>query len=110
MPPKKTAKPATDWVALLKTGAAGVKKWNRLTTAERVAVKLAGADLSGCDLTGINLSGVAAQGASFANCVLTDARLHGVSSASVPTSFDRASFAGATLTRANLSSAGFDDT
>lgn len=76
-----------------------VKKWNRLTLAQRAKVKLAGADLSGRDLTGINLSGLTADGASFAGAVLTDARLTG--------SFNKASFAGATLTRAKLARGAF---
>jgi hypothetical protein len=107
MPPKKPgtkaatkpAKPPTDWVAVLKTGEAGVRKWNRLTTAEREAVRLAKADLGGCDLTRINLNGVSAEGASFAAADLTYARLRGT--------FDKASFAGATLTRALLQGGSF---
>lgn len=78
-----------------------VKKWNRLTVAQRSKVQFTGADLGGCDLTGINLNGVrAADGASFAGAVLTDARLTG--------SFTNASFAGATLTRAKLTGGAFD--
>jgi uncharacterized protein YjbI with pentapeptide repeats len=109
--PKTTArKPkasAVDWVAVLRSGPAGVKKWNRLTTAERAAVKLAGADLGGCDLTGANLSGIDATGASFAAAVLADARLNGLATAGAR--FYKASFAGADLTRAKLTGAGFDE-
>src|SRR5262245_41083046 len=80
---------------------AAVKKWNRLTAAQRSQVRFTGADLGGCDLTGINLNGVtAADGASFAGAVLTDARLTGT--------FNNASFAGATLTRAKLAGGAFD--
>jgi hypothetical protein len=77
------------------TAGTAVKKWNRLTVAERSKVKFTGADLSKCDLTGINFNGVqAADGASFAHANLTDARLTG--------SFTKASFTAATLTRAKI--------
>lgn len=80
----------------------GVKKWNRLTIAQRSKVNLTGGDLGGCDLTGIKLNGqTAADGASFGGATLTDARLKG--------SFNEASFAGATLTRANLTGGLFDN-
>ncbi|HZN33764.1 MAG TPA: pentapeptide repeat-containing protein [Pirellulaceae bacterium] len=79
-----------------------VKRWNRLTIAQRSGVKFAGADLAGCDLSGINLNGVlGADGASLAAANLSGARLAG--------SFERASFAGATLTGARLSGCFFED-
>src|SRR5258708_5007759 len=108
MPKTKQAKPTVKTVSdyFAGTGAdadrAAVKKWNRLTVAQRSQVEFTGADLSGRDLTGINLNGVtAADGASFAGAVLTDARLTG--------SFNKATFAGATLTRAKLNGTAFDD-
>jgi len=80
----------------------GVKKWNRLTVAQRSAVNFAGADLSQRDLTSINMNGVkSADRASFAGANLTDARLAG--------SFNNALFAKATLTRARLIGVAFDD-
>ncbi|MBN9521700.1 pentapeptide repeat-containing protein [bacterium] len=83
----------------------GVRKWNRLTAAERTRSKLTAADLGGCDLTGINLSGVTADRASFAAANLTDARLSGLPSSQA--SFDKTSFAGADLTRAKLTGGSF---
>src|SRR5262245_43610967 len=78
-----------------------VKKWNRLTVAERSTVQFTGVELTGRDLTGINLSGVAtAEEASFAGAILTDARLSG--------SFNKASFAGATMTRVKMTGLTFD--
>ena len=53
--PKKPAKPPVDWVAVLKTGAEGVKKWNKLTGKQRKAADIGRGDFSGCDLSGINL-------------------------------------------------------
>lgn len=94
--PKKAAtnkKPATDWVAILRSGADGVKKWNRLTGKERQAVKLTGADLSGVDLTGANLSWVKAERVNFSGTNLTRARL------------DQARFAHASFVNGNLSDA-----
>ncbi|HEY2910262.1 MAG TPA: pentapeptide repeat-containing protein [Gemmataceae bacterium] len=100
MPAKKPALTSAEWVAVLKTGAEGVKKWNRLTGVERAKVKLSGADLSGCDLAGINLSGVTANGASFAKANLTDTRL--------PSHANDASFIEATLPRAKATKGVFD--
>lgn len=77
-----------------------VKKWNRLTGAQRAMVSFADADLSGRDLTGINLKGVTAESALFANANLTDARLTGT--------FNQTSFAGATLIRAKMTGGAFD--
>lgn len=99
--PTKPPAAVADWIAVLKNGPAGVKKWNRLTVAERSKIKLAGADFSGCDLSGINLKGIAAGGASFVNAVLADASLHSCDC-------HNASFAGATLTRAKLIGGDFD--
>jgi Pentapeptide repeats (8 copies) len=93
-------KPAVDWIALLRAGADGVKKWNRLTRAGRKAVDLTAADLSGIDLVGINLTDMEAGKASFARSNLGGASLTGGG-------FDGADFTGVTLTDADLSSARF---
>jgi uncharacterized protein YjbI with pentapeptide repeats len=79
---------------------AGVRKWNRLTTAERSDISLVGADLAGCDLSGIKLLDVHASQASFTGATLVNARISGV--------LDRASFAGADLTGAKLTNGSFD--
>jgi uncharacterized protein YjbI with pentapeptide repeats len=79
----------------------GVKKWNRLTSAQRSKVNFKGIDLSGRDLTGINLNDVVAEGASFAGTTLASARLAG--------NFKGASFAGATLAAAKLVGGSFDE-
>src|SRR5690242_15991554 len=53
-----------------------VKRWNRLTIADRSVVSFKAADLTGCDLTGINLKGVtSADRSSFTRTILVDARL-----------------------------------
>jgi hypothetical protein len=93
-------RPAIDWPALLRSGPAGVKKWNRLTGVEREQAKLEKADLAGCDLTGVNLGGVTANGTSFAGAILTKARLTGGA-------FDATDFSGANLSGADLSGSHF---
>jgi hypothetical protein len=99
--PKPTPdKPSADWAAVLRSGPAGVRRWNRLTRAERKAARLAGLDLSGCDLTGVNLFDADAEKASFAGSTLTEARLTGGS-------FDGADLSAAKLARADLSEARF---
>src|SRR5688572_1438573 len=79
---------------------AGVRKWNRLTTGERSAISLVGADVAGCELTGIKLVDVHASKASFAGATLVNARVSGV--------LDRASFVGGDLTGAKLADGSFD--
>lgn len=96
-PAEPQADPA-DWPAVLRSGPAGVKTWNRLTVAERKGVDLAGADLGGCDLSGAKLRGVRAKGASFAGSNLSKAEL-------VEAELSRAGFAGADLTKAKLKKA-----
>ncbi|AWM41868.1 Secreted effector protein pipB2 [Gemmata obscuriglobus] len=100
-------KPPTDWVAVLKSGAAGVAKWNRLTGPARAAIPLTGADLSGADLSGIDLRGVSADGAVLAGCKLAGARLDGTR---LGGTWKKASFAGADLTGAGLTGGVFDAT
>ncbi|MCI0704899.1 MAG: pentapeptide repeat-containing protein [Planctomycetia bacterium] len=89
-PVKAKKKLPPDWVAILRSGADGVKKWNKLTLAERRAIKLAGADLSGCDLTGVKLSGVNAAKINLSGSTLTKARFD-------DSDFENASFASANL-------------
>jgi hypothetical protein len=96
----KVQRPPIDWIAVLKSGPTGVKKWNRLTASERTAIDLSRADLSNCDLSGINLRGVTAKRASFANCILTAARL--------PAHNANASYQAATLSGASLTGSDFD--
>jgi hypothetical protein len=98
---------------------AGVKKWNRLTTAERSDISLVGADLAGCDLTGIKLLDVHASKTSLAGATLVQARISGVLDRALFTgadltgaklndgSFDKADFSGAKLARANLADGSF---
>ena len=79
---KKPAKPKVDWVALLRSGPDGVKKWNKLTVAERKAVRLGACDLAGADLSGINLRGLRlnklhAPGAKFVGANLGDTWIEG---------------------------------
>jgi hypothetical protein len=93
--PKKSAKPPVDWVAVLKSGAEGVKKWNKLTAAQRHQVKLSRADFANCDLSGINLKDVVvksfkAAGAKFAGAKLASAE------------FPKGQLAGADFTGADM--------
>jgi hypothetical protein len=92
--PKKLTKPPTDWVAVLRLGPEGVKKWNKLTSIQRKQVKLAGADLRECDLSGVKLRDVNAIGANFTGTNLTGANLDGT--------FTKVLFTNANLTGANL--------
>jgi hypothetical protein len=79
---KKPAKSKMDWVALLRSGSDGVKRWNKLTVADRKAVRLAACDLAGADLSGINLRGLRltklhAPGAKFVGANLGDTWIEG---------------------------------
>ena len=86
-PAPKAPKPPTDWVAVLKSGPAGVKKWNKLTAAERAVAKLAGADLGEADLTNATFrslsvgkfkaAGAKLRGANFVNSNFVGAALSG---------------------------------
>jgi hypothetical protein len=96
----KSRPTAVDWLAVLRSGPDGVRKWNRLTRAGRKVVRLTGADLAGCDLAGMNLYDADAGRASFARAALSGARLEGGT-------FDGADFTGAKLDGADLSSARF---
>jgi hypothetical protein len=100
MAKSKAKAPAKDWPALLRTGPDSIKKWNKLTRAERKKVDLSGLTFDGCDLTGINLADARAAKASFANTTLAGAKLAGGS-------FDEAQFAGAKLQNGDLSHASF---
>jgi hypothetical protein len=71
----KPRPPAVDWLAVLRSGPVGVRRWNRLTRAVRIAVKLKGVDLGKCDLAGADLRYVDARGASFAGALLGGAKL-----------------------------------
>jgi hypothetical protein len=76
---KKAKKPAIDWVAELRSGQPGVKKWNKLSWSERMKVKFDGADLSGADLRGVkfsyvDLSGVDLTGANLEGAFLGTTR------------------------------------
>jgi uncharacterized protein YjbI with pentapeptide repeats len=100
---RATAKPRkadNDWPARLRTGPAGVRKWNRLTLAERKEVDLSGVDLGGCDLSDVNFRSARAEKASFAASTLSRAKLAGGS-------FDHADFSGANLGGADLGRGSF---
>jgi hypothetical protein len=104
-PPKpgSAAKPAktgpADWPSVLKTGAAGVRSWNRMKAGERKAVDLSRADLGGLDLSGANFAGVQAKKASFAGSTLAKANL-------AQSRIDGADFSTADLRKARLTAAG----
>ncbi len=87
--------PPIDWMAILRSGPTGVKKWNRLTRAGRKAVPLDGVDLSQCDLSEANLSDASARKAAFVGSLLARARLDGGR-------FEKADFRDACFARANL--------
>jgi hypothetical protein len=77
--PKPKAKPATDWGAILRQGKAGVRKWNGLSSGDRLRARIVGADLSNADLTGVkfsfvDLSGVNLTGATLDGALLGSAR------------------------------------
>ncbi|AMV28772.1 Secreted effector protein pipB2 [Gemmata sp. SH-PL17] len=92
---KPAPKADVNWVEVLKSGAAGVKKWNKLTVAERKAVKLTSADLCGADLAEINFRGLSATKLKAAGAKLVGAN-------GVGASFLAGDFHGADLTDANL--------
>lgn len=76
--PKTAPKPKkVDWVAELKSGQPGVKKWNKLDWQARGKIKIAGADLSGADLTKVNFSYHDLCGVDLTGCVLDGAMLGG---------------------------------
>src|SRR5262249_8629319 len=66
-----------DWVAVLRSGPAGVQKWNRLTAGQRQLTKLGRGDYSGCDLSGVNFRGQSVLPFKAAGATLTGARLGG---------------------------------
>ncbi|MBP3957038.1 pentapeptide repeat-containing protein [Gemmata sp. G18] len=88
--PKPKPKPKVDWVATLKTGAAGVKEWNALSGDAKARVKLKGADLSNTDLTKVDFNGLNLTDVNFSNANLSKASL------------SYSNLAGATLTGATL--------
>jgi hypothetical protein len=76
---RRKKKPATDWAAVLRTGKAGVRKWNNLSSGERLRVSITGADLRNADLSGVkfsfvDLSGVNLTGANLDGAFLGSAR------------------------------------
>ncbi|WP_439628964.1 pentapeptide repeat-containing protein [Gemmata sp.] len=80
--PSAPPKPKVDWAAVLRSGPDGVKKWNKLTVAERTTAKLAKYDLANADLSGINLRGLRlnklhAPGAKFVGANLGDTWMEG---------------------------------
>ncbi|MDY3555399.1 pentapeptide repeat-containing protein [Gemmata sp. JC717] len=71
-------KPApVDWPAALRSGEAGVKKWNNLTARERNRVDLSAADLSGADLTAAKLDGFDLRGVDLTGALLNNMSLTG---------------------------------
>ncbi len=73
--PKAKPKPKVDWVAELKSGQPGVRKWNKLTWQEREKIKISGADLSGADLSKVNFSYHSLRGVNLTGCKLDGASL-----------------------------------
>ncbi len=101
--PAAKKKPATDWVAVLRSGATGVRKWNKLSTPERAQTLLVSADLSGSSLAGVKLADVRADEINLTGADLTGATLNGY--------FGKAKFTNANLTEArgaNLQAVGAD--
>ena len=77
--PKARKKPATDWAAVLRTGQPGVRKWNNLSSGDRLRARIVGADLRKADLSGVkfsfvDLSGVNLTGATLDGAFLGSAR------------------------------------
>src|SRR5689334_18398822 len=72
-PKAKAKKKATDWGAVLRTGKAGVRKWNNLSSGERLRASIVGADLSNADLTGVKFSFVDLSGVNLRGAKLDDA-------------------------------------
>jgi uncharacterized protein YjbI with pentapeptide repeats len=83
------------WVAALRGGPDGLRRWNRLKAADRKAVELSGADLSGLDLTEATFRGVKAKTATFAGATLARAEMS-------EGCFDRSDFSKADLQDAHL--------
>jgi uncharacterized protein YjbI with pentapeptide repeats len=104
----KGSKQAADQAALdlLRSGPAGVKKWNKKPDDERAGTRLAGADLKGCDLSGAKLTGVILDRADLSGAKLTGADLssHFTRPAlkQMATGLKGAKLVGADLTGANL--------
>jgi hypothetical protein len=76
---RKAKKPSTDWAAILRTGQPGVRKWNNLSSGDRLRSSIVGADLSNADLTGVkfsfvDLSGVNLRGTKLDGAFLGTAR------------------------------------
>jgi hypothetical protein len=100
-------KPATDWVAALKGGPDGVKKWNKLMRAERAAVKFAKGDFAGADLSGANFRGLVMSKFKAAGANLSGANFTGAYS--LGSDFRGADLSGAHLRGANVRDADFSD-
>ena len=104
-PTKKSAakKPAPDWGAVLRSGAVGVRKWNKLSAPDRAQALILRADLSGCALAGAKLADVRADAIDLTGADLTGATLNGY--------FGKAKLANANLSEArcaNLQAVGAD--
>lgn len=101
--PAAKTNPKTDWVAVLRSGAAGVRKWNKLSAPERAQALILRADFSGCALAGAKLADVRADEINLTGADLTGATLNGF--------FGKATFTSANLTEvraANLQAVGAD--
>jgi hypothetical protein len=92
---KKPAKKPVDWVAVLKAGPEGVKKWNKLTGVQRHQVNLSRADFANCDLSGINLKDTTVKPFRAAGAKFVGAKL-------VSAEFDKGQLAGADFTDADM--------
>jgi hypothetical protein len=72
-PTPKKAK--TDWAAVLRTGKSGVRKWNTMSSGDRLRANIVGADLRKADLSGVKFSFVDLSGVNFTGATLDGAFL-----------------------------------
>jgi uncharacterized protein YjbI with pentapeptide repeats len=107
--PEVDARPvASEWFEALKSGRAGVRRWNALKADERRAVDLSGIGLKDADLSGFKLRGVRAKGAILRGAKLTRAELGEsvIEGADLSGSdLSRAEFRGARASEANFKKA-----
>ena len=97
---KKTpvvAEPEPDWPAVLRTGPAGVARWNARPAGARQLTRLGRGDYAGCDLTGINLHGQSVLKFQAAGANLTGADL--ADGSFIEADFRGADFTGAKMTK-----------
>ncbi|MDX1929493.1 MAG: pentapeptide repeat-containing protein [Pirellulaceae bacterium] len=100
--PNKAAKPVKTASEYFEgVDADCVKRWNRLTGAQRTAVDFTGLSLTGRHLSGINLNNVRARSINFDQATLSSSRLSG--------SFRNSTFVNADLSASKLIDGEFHD-